>query len=193
MPTTYETCDEEIRELVNELIEKHHADLKEAGASIELLSARNPKGPAVKLHGYACAAIVKVNSYKDRVEGKEDATIMIDADEWGTTPDDRRRAILDHELHHLVVKRKTRRKGRRRRGGSENIDGIAEAEVGQILRDDLARPILKCRLHDLVVGGFIVIAKRHRDASLEYAHIKHCLDETGQFLMFEHVRETVAA
>ena len=190
MPTTLEKCDEAIRELMNELIEDHYPDLREAEAKIELLAARNPKGPPVKLHGYPCAATVKVNSYKDRVEGKDDATITIDIEAWETTPDDRRRALLDHELYHLLVKRKTRKRGRRRRrGGSEDLDPVAEAEVGTIARDDLGRPVLKVRLHDLVVGGFTEIIKRHKDAALEVGHIQHCVDQAGQYLMFEHEKK----
>lgn len=177
MPTTFERCNEEVRDLVDDLIRDHYPDLIEAGIRITLLFAYaekddngEPKGAALKLHGYPCAATVKVNSYRDRVEGKGDATITIDGDVWPTTPNPRRAALLDHELYHLVVK--------------NGEDGIAT--------DGLGRPKLKVRLHDLVVGGFKEIAERHRGASIEQEHIQHCLDQTGQFLMFEIVQVTTA-
>ena len=50
--------------------------------------------PALKLHGAPAAAIVKINSLKDRVEGKSDATIFLDGEHWGQTSEAEKVAIL---------------------------------------------------------------------------------------------------
>lgn len=111
MPTTYHSAEPEARPIVDALLAKHYQDLLDAGVTVGLwfvLAPRDkdgePTGPALKFHGYAAAGIVKVNSLKDRAQGKPDATIFLDGDEWQRWSDDRQRAVLDHELYHLIVK-----------------------------------------------------------------------------------------
>jgi hypothetical protein len=124
-----------------------HADLAAAEVSIGILMATAPEGePAVKLHGYACAAKVKINSYADRVEGKPDATITIDAAEWAEMDDLRRQALIDHELNHLEVQRD---------------------EEGQVKSDAHGRPKLKIRLHDVEVGVFDRIIAKYESECLD--------------------------
>jgi hypothetical protein len=133
----------------------HYPDLVEAGVTVNALFAftDDPERPAVKLHGYPCAAVIKINSAKDRLEGKSDATITIDgrawAEEWS---DDGRVALIEHELQHLIVAR------------SKPTKRDPEARV---LSDDAGRPKLKMRPHDFQIGGFVSIARRHGDESFE--------------------------
>src|SRR5690606_5222802 len=112
------------------------------------------------VNGYPAAAMVKINSYRDRVEGKADATIFIDADEWEGLDDPRREALIDHELQHLEVKR--------------------DPDTGAPLSDDAGRPKLKIRKHDHQYGWFDVIAERHGDASYEVRQAKAFADRHGQ-------------
>ena len=103
-------------------------------------------------------AIVKINSLKDRVEGKADATILLDGYQWDhEMSEDQRKAVLDHEVMHLMLER----------------DG-----EGQIVADDIGRPKLKMRLHDFHFGGFHAIAERHGPHSVEHAAVKS-LGEVG--------------
>lgn len=79
MPTTYTQAPDDVKELVASTIADYYPDLKTAGVTIGILMAerRNEEGDlteesALKLHGYPCAATAKVNSLKDRAEGKPD-------------------------------------------------------------------------------------------------------------------------
>jgi hypothetical protein len=140
MGITYEKADAGVHRLVRELVDAHHPDLKEAEARITVLVAclRDEDGAllptsAVKWHGYEAAAVVKVNSLRDRAEGKADATITLDGNSWEKRPAEEQRGVLDHELCHLEVRR----------------DGH-----NQVLADDLGRPRLRLRNADWMLEGF---------------------------------------
>lgn len=152
MPS-YRTVEPEVEALLAQVIEEHHQDLKEAGVTVQVLQAHAkrdkhgvPKGPALKLHGYPCMAIVSIIGLKDRVGGGKDARIVIDGDRWGDGPAKEQFATLDHEMMHLTLVRD---------------------EEGPVVLDDACRPKLKMRLHDYELGIFEDIVKRHG---------KDCLD-----------------
>jgi hypothetical protein len=119
------------------------------------------------LHGYPCAATIKLNNLKDRVQGKGDVTIEIDGESWKDRTEPQQRAILDHELYHLMVKRKN----------------------GEVVTDDIGRPKFELRPHNLVVGGFAEIVARHGEEALDYEHLlaahKQVHKVTGKNLEFE--------
>lgn len=156
MPIYSENCTQtrEASEVADEVSRIHHSDLVDAGVTIDVIAAfpkTDDNGDPVeehclKLHGYPCYAVIKINSYKLRAQGHADAEITIDGYQWETLDDDARRAIIDHELTHLEIKR-----------GKE----------GEIVTDDLSRPKLKMRLHDTQVGWFKEVAARHKKSSIE--------------------------
>ena len=119
------------------------------------------KGPAIKHHGYAAAAVVRIVSQKDRVSGMPDAMIDIDGDAWPEWTEQRQRAVLDHELHHLEV---------------------VKEDSGAVKLDDCNRPKLKMRLHDFEIGGFAEIAKRYKEEALEVEAARAMADKFGQLL-----------
>lgn len=144
----------------------HHQDLVEVEARICCLMATAPKNEhgekltdAVKLNGYPCQAIARVIPYKQRAAGREDAEIVIDADNWEELSDAERDALIDHELTHFDVKRD---------------------DEGHPKSDDCGRPKLAMRQHDHQMGFFDVIAKRHGDASYEVKQAKVFADKCGQ-------------
>jgi hypothetical protein len=168
--------DHEVFDLIHEILEQHHPDLAEAQVKIGVLFAYapltrdgSPQGPSVKLHGVACAAVVKVNSTKGRAEGLSDATITIDGHLWGGVEtaqlepmaDDRRKSLLDHEVTHLELL----------------YDGN-----GAVKLDDLGRPRLKTKPHDFEVGWFRSIAERYGAASFEVQQAATLVDGNGQLL-----------
>src|SRR5262245_4301901 len=157
---------EEVGPLVMKLVERNYPDLGDV--TYNLLFAHGPrdengqiKAPALKLHGYPCCAIIKINSLEQRVAGLADVTIKIDGDEWPDWDDRRRAAILDHELYHLVP----------------FIKGKA------IQTDDAGRPKLKLRNHDWQLGGFAEIVRRHGDHAVEAVAFRATADRHGQLLM----------
>lgn len=158
MPKTYSKADDDIREIAEALMDEHHNDLRDAGVRIDFLFAQCDDGPAVTLGGYACAAVVKINSLKDRVTGMGDAQIVLDEEKWSDMSEAERNALLDHELHHLIVREKD--------GGYE--------------RDSHGRPRLKMRKHDRQFGWFDAIAKRHGSNAIEVQQAKTLWDQSGQ-------------
>jgi hypothetical protein len=148
MPKTYTLAGQEVLQLAAKVMKLHHDRLVEAGVEITYLmvsAARDkktgePTGPALKLHGYPCRAIVKINSLKDRVAGKADADVQLDGDQWDGWMDAEQEAIIDHELTHLVA-------------------------TGE--SDDAGRPKLEMRNHDWQLGGFASVVEHYGDAATD--------------------------
>jgi hypothetical protein len=138
----------EIRARVSEVMGRYHGALVEAEVTVGVLMCHPGEGEehALKLHGYPCAATVKVTPLKQRVMGIEDAIITIDAVTWEGLTEEERVAVIDHELQHLDV---------------------AVDKDGEVRADDQGRPRLKMRLHDWELGGFASIAGRHKADALE--------------------------
>lgn len=152
---TYRMADN-LKPLIASCMEKYHPALNEAGVRVGARYAHaprdeesgEPKGPALKLHGYPCLATVKIVSHKDRVAGLPDAIIDVDGDRWDDLSDAQQRALIDHELTRLE---------------------LALDEEGKPKLDDCHRPKLKMRQHDHEVGVFNDVVRRHGPAAPESA------------------------
>lgn len=158
MPITYDPADKAVIDLASMVMKRHEPELHQAGVTFQILFARNSDhGPSVKLHGYPCAATIKINSYKDRVKGMPDCTITIDEREWLDANARRRESLLYHEFHHLelVYTRPTKK----RPGKS-------------IKKDDAGRPRLKMRLHDHQVGIFTEVIDQFGADSYDHDQIE---------------------
>jgi hypothetical protein len=141
-------------ELLGRIMKKYHPELHEAGVLVDVIMALpttnsqgESTGPPLKKNGYPCAAIVKIVSLADRVAGLGDAMLKIDADEWKAMTDGQQAALIDHELTHLQLKR--------------DGDGVAKT-------DDLGRPKLQIKRHDVEIGWFSDVVRRHERDALEY-------------------------
>lgn len=166
--STYEKCPADIKEMAEEVLMEFpsYKELLEAKVKIDFLFAYaevgedgESKGHALTKHGIRALGICRKLGIKDRVMGRGDAEIAIDGDWWKEATPARRRALLDHELHHLMVK----------------VD-----DDGAVIRDDLKRPKLKLRKHDVEVGWFAIVAGRHGSASIEIEQAKAVMDSYGQ-------------
>ncbi len=174
----YTKAPKEVRERCDRIMEQYHGDLRDHGVTIDLLFAAavtddngDAIGPALKLHGYQAAAVVKVNAYKLRVLGHSDAEITIDGDRWDEWSDEEKDSLIDHELEHLELK----------------YDGD-----GLLQRDDLDRPKLRLRLHDHQFGWFDSIARRHGKASVEVQQYEAFKQSHRQlWIKFEDDKPTV--
>ncbi len=166
MPVTYEKADHEVHSLIRRVMKQYHPDLATLEVKLCVLMANAPKdehgqplAPAIKLHGVPCAATIQILPYKQRAAGREDAELLIDADQWKMSTDPQREALIDHELMHLDPQRD---------------------EEGAWKSDDCGRPKLKTRHHDFDFGWFRAVAERHADASGEVQQAKAFADENGQ-------------
>lgn len=156
--TIYDKAPDEVFLLVNEVRDQYHPDLVEAGATIDVLFAFNDKGNPVASGGYPALAVIRIISLKNRVKGMSDAEITIDGDVYKGMNDLQRRALIDHELHHLMVKR-----------DKEN----------NIQFDDADRPKFKMRKHDYQMGWFRAIAVRHGKNSPEVYQASMLMQQDG--------------
>lgn len=168
MSTTFDHADTATLALARGVMKQYHPELADVELTFNVLLATpgknengEPIGPALKHHGWPALAIVKLNSYQDRVEGKPDITIKIDADWWKEHSEPEQRALLDHELMHVKVR----------------ID-----DDGNALADDCGRPKLTMRPHDWEFSGFRIVAERHRDHSQELQQAQALVDQYGQLL-----------
>lgn len=162
MPT-YTNANEEARPLIETLIEAHHDHLTENTVTVGLLFATNDGDePPVTNHGYPCYAVVGITSHKNRALGCPDCLIVIDGNErtgWPSWDVKMRAAILDHELEHLMVK---------------------TDKHGSTKKDSLGRPQLELAKHDYHLGGFTVIAERHKNHSIEVIQLAVLATAHGQ-------------
>lgn len=159
--------DNEAVRLMRDVMQEHHQDLHGAEVTVGMLAKWPGEDdvddkPVLTLHGYACLATVKVTSLKDRVLGVEDAIITLDGREYEKLSDREQRALLDHELEHLVL--------------------VCDAD-GNIKADDHGRPKLKIKNHDWQLGGFIEVVERNGDASLERQAFQKWADGYRQLLL----------
>lgn len=159
MPT-FEKCGSDVRAMAQKLLVNHQA-VADRGVRIDLLFAFGErdettgelKGHALKKGGVRALGICKVVSLKDRTKGMGDVEITLDYDHWATLDERDQEALLDHELHHIVV----------------SADS-----------DQLGRPKIKMRKHDFEVGWFKVIAERHGAHSVEQQQARFVFDHAGQ-------------
>ena len=166
--STYQKCPPEVRELAEEMMKEFlsYKELLEAKVKIDFLFAYaevgedgESKGDAITKHGIRALGLTRKIGIKDRVMGRGDAEVLLDGDWWEEATPGRRRALLDHELHHLEA--------------VKDDDGV-------VIRDDLKRPKLRLRKHDVEVGWFAVVAGRHGSNSLEIEQAKSVMDSYGQ-------------
>lgn len=164
--SVYERCPKEIEDIAAELLCKYpeHKPLLDARVKIDFVFAYagdQPGSVAIRHHGIRALGLCRRLGLKDRAKGQGDAEIILDADWWQKATADEARALLDHELHHL---------------------SIVTDKHGRIQWDDLRRPKLKLRPHDLEFGWFLEMARRHGAASQERIQAKTVMDAGGQWL-----------
>lgn len=164
MAKTFSQAGKETTDLVATVLTKYHGHLAERNMQIGVLfvSDEADTGAVLKHNGYPAAAVVKINSYRDRVEGKPDATITIDEDHWQSLSGEERTALIDHELYHLEL--------------ATDKDGAPKF-------DDLGRPKLRIRLHDWQLGGFDAVVKRHGTNAPEQQHFQQVAESRKQLLI----------
>jgi hypothetical protein len=146
--TTFDRANEETVNLMNSVRDEFHRELGEYGVQIGLIMAYGPKDddgnvkkPALSKNGTPCAGQVRIVGLKDRLLKDLDVEIILDGDYWVLIDEPKKRAILDHELEHIVP--------------------VLDKKSGKIALDDLDRPKLKLKKDDIIYWGISTIAARH--------------------------------
>lgn len=159
MAMSYIHADEDDRRILDDLIAEFRPDLKLHEVTIALLFAYNESGrPAIVVRGQAVAGKIKINSEQDRVEGKADATIVVDGKGWAQWRPRRRAALIHHELCHLAT---------------ANGD-----------RDGHDRPVLTSRFPDWDFDGFDEIVERYGADSFESSNLHAVAKRHAQLKLF---------
>ena len=172
----YTECSDDVRGLCSSVLKEHHREVCELKPNIGIYFVEYDSDtkesaalkhkelpPVLRLHGVACAATIKQNSYTDRVQGKPDVTIVINAEAWDEYSIEQRTALLDHELTHLIPKFN---------------------KEGDYCVDDLGRPVFKMRQHDWDLSGFAEVTRRHGRAAIEVkAAVNFIAGPDGQMVM----------
>jgi hypothetical protein len=183
MSIIYELADPSIHDLAREIMEAHHGNQESVDPTTGEVQLRNlrmadgtyprlcilmatdddPEGDGnpVKLHDRTCAAVISIIPYKQRVDKRADAEIIIDAERWKKFSQRTRRALLDHEITHLEFK----------------ID-----DDGFVQTDDAGRPKLRLRDHDWDVTGFRSIAQRYGDDSIDVMNLRQLQKDYGDVM-----------
>lgn len=161
MGTTFQKCPKAVHELAQEILNEFdcYEDYRHIGLKIDLVFAFKDEkqigATALKKNGQRALGICRKISLKDRALGRGDVEIALDGDWWNQASEKEQRALLDHEIYHI---------------GLEN---------GK--RDDLGRPVVFMRLHDIEVGWFTAVAERHGEHSMERHQAKRIMDARGQY------------
>ncbi len=153
MPT-FENAGPDVRQLAASLIVKHHPAVADAEVDIGYQMAYSKSGePAVSHHGWPALAVCKLVSAQNRQAGMPDILITIDGDRWNSLTAEKKAALLDHELHHILPQ--------------EILPSKRTSPDQHYKLDSQRRPVCRLRPHDWQFGGFDVIHERHGAASEE--------------------------
>lgn len=165
MPVCYDQGGHEVHAMAREILADHHPELWIQGGdeyvSLCILMAYRDDDsdePPVKHDGYPCAAVISVIPYKQRVDKRADAEIIIDQKKWVDFTEPQQRALLDHEITHLEIQ----------------VD-----EDGLVKTDDTGRPKLKLRNHDCQLGGFRAVAQRYGADAIEVTEARKFEEQYG--------------
>lgn len=163
MPS-YKRCEPAIKELAASIIAEFesHKPIADRGVKLDLLFAFGDRDEttgeltnhALTKNGIRALGITRIINLKDRTKGLGDVEICLDHDWWSEVDEAEQKALLDHELHHIAVTDKV---------------------------DDLGRPKIKLRKHDVEVGWFRVVAQRHGKHSIERRQAAMIMERDGQY------------
>lgn len=166
---TFQRCPQTVNDMANEILCEFetHKPLLDARVTIDFVFAfadideqtNQPIGNALSKNGVKAIGLCRKIALKDRAMGRADAEISLDGQWWEQASDAERRALLDHELHHIATK--TDKRG--------------------LVKDDLGRPVLQLRKHDYEFGWFKAIAARHGRASIERQQAAEMMCDAGQY------------
>lgn len=154
----YDDPTSETLSLLSSVMEEYYPDLIKNNVTVDVTMAFAKEGEPLKCGGYPALAFVKITSLKHRVKGLKDSEITIDGQIWETLTDPQRRAIIDHELQHLIIA----------------LDKEGNAKI-----DDAGRVKLRLRRHDYQLGWFREVANRHGENSTECYQAKILLKNDG--------------
>lgn len=165
---TFQKAKREVLDLVNTVLcdESFHQPLLDAKVKIDVLMMyaptddnEKPKGFAMRKRGRRVLGQTRKIPLDQRVKGAGDVEIKLDGDWWEEANDRERCALVDHELTHICVQ--------------TNSAGVAKT-------DDIMRPLISLREHDVELHCFARVADKWKEASQERKQAEQYFDAFGQ-------------
>ena len=146
---------ESIHQFMYDVMEKYHMELFGAEITVTIFMCEkvdkfgnSTHEPAIIRRGQRCDATIKKASPTDLGLGSGLLIMNIDALYWEDASDDDRIALIDHELCHFQLKR--------------------NAKTNEIELDGNDKPKLKAVPHDIEVGVFYDVIRRHGPDCADY-------------------------
>jgi Putative phage metallopeptidase len=163
MSIIYEPANNEIISLLNQVLHETFPSLIDGKVKIAVtvrtkFNSDDEEEPSLMLHGAPAYATIRVISRKNRTYVDHDALIELDGPVWKTLSSANKKALIDHEVNHLVHKRDKEQKPK---------------------FDDLGRPVLALRPDDWQITGFLAVISRHGPDALEYGSVTR-INEAAQ-------------
>lgn len=155
MPVHREIADKKLHDIVYRVMSKYHPDLKKAGikATVFLVKSISRSGevldnePVLKCNGHGASATIRRASRSELQLGSGDVIIEIDSFVWREHLREKSRvALIDHELCHI---------------------GLRRNKNGKIHMNPNGRPAIELIHHDIEIGLFYDVVKRHGKESIE--------------------------
>jgi hypothetical protein len=137
MPTEYDKADADALAMLAGLVEEYFPGIHGLPVPLRievLMASAADGGPALKRMGHGCAGKIAIVRPEERATGGPDVRIMIAAAIWRDADDDGRRALLHHEVNHIVPR--------------------LDKGTGRPMLDPYGRPVVKLRRDDWLLTGF---------------------------------------
>lgn len=160
---TYTRTSDDAQDRIKQLL-KFHPQLTKHKVRIETMMvnlAEDEDGAVLKAHGYPATALAKIIPQEQRAAGRGDCVILIDQEEYNDLSEPQRNALLDHELEHFQVVERD----------------------GKAAWDGQERPKMRIKPHDVQVGWFLEVAKRHGENSIEVIQAKRIFEKSHEDLL----------
>ncbi len=170
MAAVYEQADESVHQMAREILEANHKErLRMPDQSFVILcimfaskeDGESDEAP-LKDGRYPAAGAISVIPYKQRVDKRADAEVLLDKREWEDATEPQQRALLDHLITHLELQRD---------------------DQGLLKTDDAGRPKLQVRLCDWFLKGFREIAQRYGDDAPEVIAARKFQKQFGETVL----------
>ena len=160
MAKIIEEADEETRQLVRDVLAEEYPDVAGLDPPLRIgvlfVSSDKAGKPALTHGGYPAAGVIRVVKEEDRAAGGPDVIVSLDLDAWPRRSAEGKRALVQHELHHIEPK--------------DELDSLGRQKVG-------------LRKHDFEIGGFNEIVRRYGDDAIEWQQVKRVHDSYRQMTL----------
>ena len=161
---TYEKGDDKDYAILTKTIDMYQNRLKDVKIGlIKTFAPRDDNGDikknAIVRRGATVYAYINLVHPKNKLFKPYSAEITIDGDKWMEFTDEKKMALLDHELTH--------------------VDFKLDKKTGDVKKDEDGNPILRLIYDEIQFTAFSSVARKHGPNSVEYQTLQTLKDKFG--------------